>query len=101
MTSEFRTTTYGSSHVFRTKMLPSHLQNLLSASAHLPVSGGHVVPLAAQYLQGFPLLMISSTYAKSMSGTQENQCIRPCKCPFLHTSRPFWSRMRVKNAPIS
>merc|ERR1719316_243414 len=36
-----------------------------------------------------------------MSGTHENQCIRPCKCGLLHTSRPLLARRRVKKVSIS
>merc|ERR1719482_2448057 len=69
--------------------------------SHSGVSAGQVVPLGAQYLHGFPLLITSTKYAKSMSGTQENQCMRPCTCGLLHTERLIEPRSRSKKTSIS
>merc|ERR1740127_227187 len=79
----------------------SNFNHLHHFTSHFADKAGHVAPLGAQYLQGLPSLMVSTTYWKSMSGTHENQCISPCTCGLLQTSKPLDSRRRLKNASVS
>lgn len=52
-------------------------------------------------MHGLPLSITSSRYWKSMSGTHENQCISPCTCGLLHTSKPIEASSRPKKVSIS
>merc|ERR1719324_307454 len=67
---------------------------------HSGVRDGHSMPLNCQYLHGFPLLITSTTYWKSMFGTQWNQCINPWRCGLLQEYKPILSKSRVKNTSI-
>merc|ERR1719491_1891834 len=74
--------------------------HLHQCPVHWADKAGQAAPFTSQYLHGFPILITSSTYWKSMSGTHVNQCIRPWMCGLLQIFKPMLSMRRLKKSSV-